>query len=242
MRTWPWTSGLLVGLVACQGQSVQSSTTGSASVKPSTTPSVVVPAVSAAPIPKSYPADLNLADVVRKLGCKQGKAKDACAVCKEFETAGRFTGDTPSGQGRWFGKAYRVQKGEQTTEYWVLVSRHVPTATVGPSSLPLSVSIAPVPSELWVEGARLFSSMSHSRHRGSRRNLAMKFVEAYEPKEGQGAINTTGASVQLIAAIGQDIGYLRQPSLKRLLVVRPSRAMDAAPGDGVYAELWQAAW
>ena len=81
-----------------------------------------------------------------------------------------------------------------------------------------------------------------SRHRGSKKNLACRYVESYAPTGERGAINTTGSSVQLITEVSEDVTYLRQPSLKKLLLVRVSRAREAEPGDGVYAELWQAVW
>jgi hypothetical protein len=84
--------------------------------------------------------------------------------------------------------------------------------------------------------------MSGSRHRGNRKNLVFKFLDAYQPKGEQSVISTTGMSVQIISGLSEDIGYLRQPELKRLLMVRPARGRDAAPGDGMFAEFWQAVW
>jgi len=98
------------------------------------------------------------------------------------------------------------------------------------------------PLEVQVEAAALWRKLGQGRHRANQRNLAFKHLEAFVPKDEHGAINTTGSSVQLTGKIGDDIGYLRQPELKRLLLVRPSLANNANPGDGTYADLWQATW
>lgn len=190
----------------------------------------------------SLPADLNVSAITKQLGCSSGKTKLACAVCDEFGKADRFTGKTPSGEGRWFGRAYIVEKGRERTEYRVLLTRALPTARVGKYSLPLGITIAPLAPELGSEAGRLWTKMSGPRHRGNRKNLVFKYLEGLEPKGEKGAINTAGMSVQLIAEPTEDIGYLRQPTLKKLLLIMPARAMNAAPGDGIYAEFWQAVW
>jgi hypothetical protein len=238
-----WILGLLSILIGCQSKVSPSKAAASASAKPATVPSVqamVLPDNSN--VPKSYPSDIKLTEVKQQLDCAKGTLKNACAVVKEFESAPRFKADTPSGESRWFGKAYIVEKGTERMEYLMLVSRTVPTATVGASSLPLGISMGGFPIEVQVEAATMWRKLSSGRHRTNRRNLAFKHLEAFEPKNEQGAINTTGTSVQLIPKLGEDIGYLRQPELKRLLMVRPSLARDSSPGDGTYVEFWQATW
>jgi hypothetical protein len=196
------------------------------------------------PVPQSFPVDLNETELTGKLDCKSGKVKNACGVWEEFRKATnqRFTGKSPSGESRWFGKAYVVDKGIERTEYTLLVSRPVPTMQVCPSCLAYVIATAPIPDELTQEAVALWRRMSSSRHRGNQKNLSFKFLESYVPKGEQGAINTSGMSVQLIAGPSEEIGYLRQPELKKLLLVRRDRGLDATPGDGTYAEFWQAIW
>ncbi len=243
MNVKPWIFGLFSLVVACQNRTTPQGAAASASAKPSAAPSepaMVLP--DNANVPKSYPPDINLGEVTRKLDCAKGTAKQACSVLKEFEQGERFTGKSPSGESRWFGKAYVVDKGVERMEYLLLVARQVPTARVGASSLPLGISMGSFPIEVQVEAATLFRKLSQGRHRAGPRNLAFKHLEAFVPKDDNGAINTTGSSVQLTGKLGEDIGYLRQPELKKLLLVRPSLANDSSPGDGTYAELWQAIW
>ncbi|MFC1642108.1 hypothetical protein ACFL5O_05385 [Myxococcota bacterium] len=124
-----------------------------------------------------------------------------------------------------------------------MVSKSVPTARVGPNDLPLMLSIAPIPEEYQKQAVKLWNKMAHSaRHRGSKSNRACQYVESYVPTHELGATNTTGSSVRLIAGVSGDVTYLRQPSLKKLLVVSVAQTMGAEPGDGSYAELWQAVW
>jgi hypothetical protein len=233
---------LLVLLVGCQDKTAAPGAAGSASA--ATEPTEAAPVPPAPPAPKSYPSDLNAAEVTRKLDCKSGKFESACTVWEEFQkaTTDRFTGKAPSGESRWFGKIYQVDNGKETTSFAVLVCRPVPTMRVGQSSLPFMISVAPLPPELTQESVKLWRRMSGSRHRGNQKNQSFKYLEAYQPKDEQGVINTTGSSVQLITAPTEDVGYLRQVGLKRLLLVRPSRGLHAAPGDGLYAEFWQAIW
>jgi len=212
------------------------------SAQPSEEPSP--PPAPAVTGPPSYPAELNPKSLEPGLDCRSPVHKNACRIWKEFSSSegGRFTGKSPSGENRWFGRGYVVAKGEEHMDYLALTVRPVPTMRVGPSSLPLMVGLGALPPELEREGDALWRRMSGPRHRGNQKNLAWKFLERFAPKHEQGAINTTGTSVQLIAAPGDDIGYLRQPELKRLLLIRPSRALDAKSGDGTYAEFWQATW
>jgi hypothetical protein len=243
MSAHPWILGISLILVGCRDKPAPSRQLASGSAAPSdvSTAPAPVPEMTA-PVPKSYPPDLNLAEVTRKLDCGKGKSKHACEVWAEFNRAGRFTGETPSGEGRWFGRAHVVEKGVERSEYLLLVSRHVPTARVGPSDLPLMICTAPFAIELQVEAGHLWAKMNHGAHRGKNKNLAFRYLESYEPKDERGAINTTGPSVRLIGKLSEDIAYLRQPERKRLLMVQPAGGNDAAPGDGLYAEFWQAIW
>jgi hypothetical protein len=245
-RTWRWLTGLVLsGLLACNSQptSEPKPAVSSAPVGSSPAPlASLTSTASALPESPSYPADLDVNRLLKQLHCTERDTKHACAVCNEFGKAERFTGKTPSGEGRWFGRATVIENGKERREYRLLLARTLPTARVGKFSLPLGISIAPVPPDLEMEAGRLWTRMSGSRHRGNRKNLVFKQLEALEPKGEQGAINTLGMSVQLIAEPTADIGYLRQPSLKKLLLVMPARGLNAAPGDGTYAEFWQAVW
>jgi hypothetical protein len=199
--------------------------------------------------PRPPPPDIDLAQFEKPLGCPAlgGKAapggKKACAVIADFAKAGRWTSHRPSGEERWFGRAYVIEKGKERDEYGLLVSRTVPTARVGPDDLPFMISFAPLPMEFQYEAGKLWSTMSHGvRHRGPKKSPANRYVEAYIPTGERGVANTAGPSVVLITELSEDTAYLRRESMKRLLLVRPAKAANADPGDGTYAEFWQATW
>jgi hypothetical protein len=232
------TATILVLLTACDKSSEQSQPAASASAEQ------VQPAAPKLP-PPPPPADIDLGALEKSLGCSGRSAKskgtNACRVVEQFAQAQRFTGDTPSGVGRWFGRAYVVEKGEEKLEYLMLRSRRVPTARVGPGELALMIGREFVAEELRKQAVKLVMGLNQGS-RGKKKNLAFREVEAFEPKQERGAVNTKGQSVQLVSDIGDDSVYLRQQTIKRVFMVQTSAGKDAKAGDGVYAELWLVVW
>lgn len=237
-----WTLSVVLLSAACHTDSATPPPTTTSSAVPTANSSPASNPSSTAPL--SFPTDLNEAELSRQLDCKSGRVKNACGVWEEFRKATnqRFTGKSPSGESRWFGKAHIVHQGVERTEYMLLVSRPVPTMQTCQSCLAYMLTTAPLPPELTSESVALFRRMSGSRHRGNRKNLAFRYVESYVPQNARGVINTNSVSVQLIAGPSEDVGYLRQPELKKLLLVQKARSLDASPGDGTYGEFWQAIW
>jgi hypothetical protein len=201
-------------------------------------------------VPRPPPADIDVAQLNKSLGCPPlgskpaPGSKQACAVIAEFAQAGRWTSNRPSGEERWFGRASVIEKGAERDEYVLLMSRTVPTARVGPDDLPFMVSYAALPTEFQYEAGKLWSTMSHGiRHRGPKKSPANRYVESYTPTNERGVANTAGPSVMLITELSEDAAYFRRAGMKKLLFVRPAnKAANAEPGDGTYAEFWQATW
>lgn len=230
-------------VLSCQDQGGPASTPGASAVPAAVTPEPRSEKLARSISPHPPPPDLDLAELARQLGCDRGRNKNPCGILAEFGRAGRFTGKTPSGESRWFGRAFVIEQGKERVEYVTLVSRQVPLAQVGAGDLPLMISLAPIPEEHQAEAPRLWSSMSvSSRHRCAQKSLACRYVQSYVPAGERGATNTTGPSVRLLTELNEGATYLRQASLKKLLVVRSSGSANAQPGDGSYAELWQASW
>jgi hypothetical protein len=193
--------------------------------------------------PRVAPLDVEVAKLQKALRCGATERDDACGVLARFAKAGRFILDVPSGEGRWFGRAYVVEQGKERFQYVTMLARRLPTARVGPGELPLSVGIDPLPGQFVVFGQDLWSGLESSKgRRAKKKNPAFGYLKAYAPKAERGAMNTQGASVQTLGEIGEDTGYFRQESLKRIYLVRPATAGAAAPGDGTYAALWMAVW
>ena len=70
-------------------------------------------AAEAAPAPPA-PADIDVNALSNDLKCSKTGPKQACRVIKEFAQAQRFTAQTPSGEGRWVGQVFTVEKGVET--------------------------------------------------------------------------------------------------------------------------------
>lgn len=233
---------ILAWVVGCQGSPRRERGTSAPSA--SSAPSATVSANETVPpiAPVSQPSDLQPSELQRALGCRANPSKKPCSILDEFSRAERFKADTPSGESRWLGRAYHVEKGVESEQFLLLHCHRMPTAQVRPGSLPLALSTSDLPIEVQVEAKRMWMSLSQGRHRANRRNLAFRFIEQYEPKLEKGLIDTAGASVQTLGELTEDAAYLRQSSLKRLLLVQPSKQTNSQVGDGTYAEFWQATW
>lgn len=238
-----WVVAMLSLITACRSSPIGERPQATAESPRANGTSAAVPSAAASsPVPVARPADLDVSGLMRSLGCSPRLAKKHCSVLAEFATARRFTGETPSGESRWLGRAYQIDQGAEREEFLLLHCHKVPTAQVPSGSLPLKFSTSSLPTEVQVEAKRMWTSLSHGRHRANRRNLAFHFVEEYQPKAEHGLIETTGTSLRSLGELSEDPAYLRQPSLKRLLLVQPSKLLQSRAGDGIYAEFWQATW
>jgi hypothetical protein len=194
-----------------------------------------VPEAAAPPLPP----DLDVRSLERQLGCP-GKHGHACRILHEFGEATKGIAQVPSGQGRWMGTMYRVDKGVERVELEVLAASNVPAASVGPTDLPLRVAMAPLPKDKRRDGKKLAHALAHSET-VARTNKALPFVKGWTSDNGRIAMATDGPSVRLIA---DEATYIRQ-SGQKVLVVKMKAAVPGVvppPGDGAYAELWPVSW
>lgn len=226
--------------------------------KPKATAASAAPSVAAAPepvkvaeAPRPAPADIVLDPLFKDLKCERANdgSKDknkkktaaakteSCRVLGEFADASRWSAQTPAGEGRWIGQAFVREKGVETKQLLLLWAKTVPTSQVGPGDLPVRVGTGTLDSELIEHGFKMVAAL-HRGDQPSRRNQAQKSVESFVPSTNRGAVNTAGASVRLIS---EETVYLRQAG-RKVLLVAPSQAQSAAPGDGTYAEFWRATW
>jgi hypothetical protein len=207
----------------------------------SAAPAAAAPA-PAAPLtdqtPQPASPDIDLAPLQKQLGCgATGAGKQACRILAEFAEARRFTGETPSGEGKWFGNAYTVEKKAEKTELMIFAAKRVGTGQIGPNDLPIRVGTGTLPEDKRAHGQKLASALSRADVVG-RTNQALPYVKSFTPAGDRGVVATSGASVRLIS---DETVYVRQGSGQKVLLVRP-RTGGGAPGDGTYAELWLAAW
>lgn len=196
------------------------------------------PAASEKPVAPPAPADIDTAALAVDLKCAKAGPKQACRVVKEFTQAQRFTAQTPSGEGRWVGKAYTVENGVEKEREIILWAKRVPTAQVGPGDLPIKVTFEFFPDELKSHAEKLVRALQHS-DAPSPKNQAFPYVKNLVPAQPRVIVNTAGQSVHVTAE--QSI-YIRANAPRTVYIVNPSSAQRAGSGDGMYAELWLADW
>jgi hypothetical protein len=221
-----------IGSVACEKRPSPSAPAASAIAQPAP------PTLQAAPVRASQaPPDLDADALMKQLGCGAGKAKHACPILSEFARGARWTGETPSGEGRWFGNAYTLEKGSEKRAPVILLAKRAPTSQVGPSDLPIRVAVGSLPESTWRDAAKLITALSSSSN-VSWHNPSVKYVREFSSTTDRGAVATAGASARLIS---DDAVYLRQGAGRKVLMVRIPTG-TAASGDGTYAELWATTW
>jgi len=222
----------LLAVVGCdKSQEKKAASTAVPSAAPEAPPSV-------APVAPPAPTDMDTTALERDLNCKKTGPKQACRILKEFAAAQRFTGHTPSGEGRWVGQSYTVEKGAEKGRELVLWAKSVPTSQVGPGDLPMKVGMDFFPDDLRSHAEKLERALSRDDPPNPK-NQAFPFVQAFVPAKQRVIVNTAGQSVHVTS---EESIYLRAKAPRTVYIVSPSTSRDASPGDGMYAELWLAVW
>jgi hypothetical protein len=186
------------------------------------------------------PPDLDVADLDQQLKCPNRSTPNACRILKAFGQATRQVGQVPSGDGRWLGMGYRVERGRETTEAQMLSISNVPSNSVGPSDMPVRIAMEPLPDEKGREGRRVLRSLMHGDSLPSNsRTLAA--VKAWRSLNARIGMATTGLSVRLLA---EEATFVRQANGNMVVIRQRTPAPGAPPpgADGLYAELWPVKW
>lgn len=225
---------LTVGALASCDKSESKKTASPAAPTASEAPAAVSMPTPAPPAP----ADVNVNALGEDLKCPKSGAKQACRIVKEFAQAQRFTAQTPSGEGRWVGQAFIVEKGVEKQREIILWAKRVPTSQVGPGDLPIKVGYEFFPDELKSHAEKLVRALSHGDP-PSPKNQAFPFVQKVVPSKQRVIVNTNGQSVHVTS---EESIYIRAKAPRSVYLVNPSNASGAGSGDGMYAELWLADW
>lgn len=225
--------GLLIAISGCDRSDSNKKSPASTA-----TSSQAEPMPSVAPIAPPAPQDMDVAALERDLNCAKTGPKQACRILKDFSQAQRYTAHTPSGEGRWVGHAFVVAKGVETERELVLWAKVVPTSQVGPGDLAIKVGFDFFPDDLKSHAEKLVRTISRG-DQPSPKNQAFPFVKAFMPAKQRVIVNTAGQSVHVTA---EESIYLRAKAPRSVYIVNPSTSREAAPGDGMYAELWLADW
>jgi hypothetical protein len=195
---------------------------------------------AAAPAPAA-PPHLDAKALERQLGCPSRRHAHACYVAHQFAQSTHSVTQVPSGEGRWVGHAYRVERGAERGELEVLSVTNVPTNPASPTDLPFKIAMGTVPKDKRRDGQKLARALAHG-DTVSGANKALPFVKAWSSDNGRVAMSTAGVSVRLLA---EEATFLRQGPGQRLFLIRQRLAAPgaaAAAGDGTYAELWPVKW
>jgi hypothetical protein len=187
-------------------------------------------------VPPPAPADLEVDSLKKKLGCGAGVRKQACRILGEFGAASRFAPQIPSGEGRWIGYAYALEKETKQPELTLLSASQVPTSTVPAGELALQIGTGSIPDDKRDHGVKLANAVA----RGDtvpKTNAAAPYLKSWKSPNAQGAMNTSGSSIRLVL---QEI-YLRQTTGGKVLLVRLNPSKNGAL-EGTAAELWATSW
>jgi hypothetical protein len=159
-----------------------------------------------------------------------------CRLLNEFAVAARFAPQLPSGEGRWIGNAYALEKEGHKSELMLLSASQMPTSTVPAGELALRVGTGDLPDDKRDHGVKLANALARG-DTVSKTNAAVPYLKSWKASDAQGTMNTSGSSIRLVA---QEI-FLRQGSGKKVLLVRLKPTMSGAL-EGSVAELWAASW
>jgi len=225
-------AAVCLAAAACDQAPSPSPAAASVSARPPPPPALPPPVAR-----QAAPPDLDVEALEQRLGCAKGKGKQACQILSDFAQAGRWSGETPSGEGRWFGNAHTVSKGKERTEPVILLAKRAAASQIGPSDLPIRVAIGSLPETTWQQAAKLIRALRSSSN-VSWHNPSVKYVREFSSTTDRGVVPSAGPSVRLISE--EDV-YLRQGAGRRVLMVRTPTA-TATSDDGTYAELWSTTW
>jgi hypothetical protein len=224
---------VIVAVYGCDKSEAKKASLAAASAS-----AAVEQAPSIAPVAPPAPADLDVASLETELNCAKTGPKQACRILKEFASAQRYTAHTPSGEGRWVGQSFTVEKGAETERQLVLWAKTVPTSQVGPGDLPIKVGFDFFPDELKEHAEKLVRALSRGDP-PSPKNQAFPFAKSFVPAKQRVIVNTAGASVHVTS---EESIYIRAKAPRSVFIVNPSSSRQSATGDGMYAELWLADW
>ncbi len=226
-------------LVACDPSGAVSGPSPQSSTVPALPPAVSTapPALDTAP---TAPEDLDIKGLQKQLTCPTDAKSGPCSVLAAFGTCNQWNASTPSGDGRWIGKGYRVEGGKTSDEFVVFRARRVPQNEVGPGQLTLKIGIANITKS---DGAAFEQAdkaiRQFARHDvPPRGNAAVEFLNRKDTWP-EGFVNrTAGGQVYVVLEGG---AFVCQGTHQQLIVVHRA-STRGGKADGLYAEVWPSSW
>jgi hypothetical protein len=228
-------------LVACQDQpqpqpkpSAPTAISATATVDPTATPSV-------AAVPTPTPKPLDVEELKTALKCGKANAAGPCNVLGQFAECKKWDPVTQSGDGRWLGRGYVVEKGAYVEELSLVRTRRVPMTEVGPGQLPVKVAITNIPNDLSTEREHAEKAI-RAYERGdvtTKFNLAVEYIKKRD--EWPEAFTTQAEGNQVFVAAEGGAHLCAREGESTLLAIKRA-ANRQHPADGVYAILWPVSW
>jgi len=146
----------------------------------------------------------------------------------------------PSGDGRWLGRGYVVEKATVREQPVVLRARRVGTSEVGKGQLGVRLALATLTKEdgaAFEQADRVIRILE--RHDTPPRGSSI--MEYVRTRSAWSEVNAMRASAKRVYALTTYGTYLCQSSQQSVLVVQRDTPKGMSP-DGLYAEVWATSW
>lgn len=213
---------------------------GASSSSPATSAAPKPTVASASPEPaRPPPDDLDLAPIEKALGCGGKSATGPCRIVVGAKSCKPWSGLSPSGDGRWFGKSYALAAGKTTESYVVLRSRTVPSSEVGPGQVPARIAI----DSIAAEGA-MATAAERTLHAYEHHDVPTKgnpFPPLVKEKSDFSENPAMPTVKKQVVVLSTEQTFICEGEAQQLFAITPS-ASGAAKGDGHYAEVWPTSW
>ncbi len=186
------------------------------------------------------PDELDTTALKKALGCG-GKANSGpCRVLTGLDSCSSWNPVVPSGDGRFLGRGYVVEKGNSSEQVTMLRARRVPQNEVGPGQLPVRIGIAELPKDEGLASAQADKTIRGFERKDvpGRGNATIEYLKQREQWSESFATRTAGKQVYVIAQAGT---YICEGPSRQIFVVQRAATRDSN-SDGMYAELWPASW
>jgi hypothetical protein len=186
------------------------------------------------------PDDLDVAGLKKALKCAADAKSGPCGVLVAFGSCVTWNIAVPSGDGRWIGRGHRVEGGKTTDEFTMFRARRVPSNETAPGQLPVKIGIADLAKEegtAFSQADKLINALAR-QDVPAKSNPALEYLKKRDQWPEGYAMRTAGGQVYVVAQGG---AFVCQGPKQQLFLVQRA-ATRGAPGEGLYAELWNATW